>query len=65
DEGTTMVYWRELLNKGVYTNPVIYPATPKDKNLLRNSVMSTHEIDDLNKALDSYESVMRDFPLYE
>lgn len=65
DEGTTMVYWRELLNRGVYTNPVIYPATPKDKNLLRNSVMSTHKIDDLNKALDTYEKVMKEFPVEE
>jgi len=63
DEGTTVLYWRELLNRGIYTNPVIYPATPKDRNLLRNSVMATHEIEDLDMALDTYETIMKEFPL--
>jgi 8-amino-7-oxononanoate synthase len=63
EEGSTVLYWRELLNRGIYTNPVIYPATPKDRNLLRNSVMATHTIDDLNQALDMYEKVMKEFPI--
>jgi glycine C-acetyltransferase len=63
EEGSTMLYWRELLNRGVYTNPVIYPATPKDRNLLRNSCMATHELEDLDKALSIYEDVMKEFPI--
>lgn len=63
EEPPTMAYWRLLLDRGVYTNPVIYPATPKDRNLLRNSVMATHTIDDLNYALDMYVEVMEEIPL--
>ncbi|MGA1792654.1 MAG: aminotransferase class I/II-fold pyridoxal phosphate-dependent enzyme [Thermoplasmatota archaeon] len=63
EEPPTMAYWKLLLDRGVYTNPVIYPATPKDRNLLRNSVMATHTIDDLNFALDMYEEVMEEIPL--
>jgi len=63
EEPPTMAYWKLLLDAGVYTNPVVYPATPKDRNLLRNSVMATHTIDDLNFALDRYEEVMNEIPL--
>jgi len=63
EEPPTMAYWKLLLDRGVYTNPVIYPATPKDRNLLRNSVMATHTIDDLNYALDMYKEVMEEVPL--
>jgi 7-keto-8-aminopelargonate synthetase-like enzyme len=65
EEPPTMAYWKLLLDRGVYTNPVIYPATPKDRNLLRNSVMATHTIDDLNYALDKYEEVMNEIPLHD
>ncbi len=63
EEPPTMAYWKLLLDRGVYTNPVIFPATPKDRNLLRNSVMATHTIDDLNYALDMYEEVLEEIPL--
>ena len=62
-DATTMAYWHQLLESGIYTNPVIYPATPKDRCLLRNSVMATHTIDDLNKAIDAYEKVLEMIPL--
>lgn len=65
DEPPTVAYWKLLLDRGVYTNPVVFPATPKDRNLLRNSVMATHTIDDLNFALDMYEEVMQEIPLDE
>lgn len=65
EEPPTMAYWKLLLDSGVYTNPVIFPATPKDRNLLRNSVMATHTIDDLNYALDVYEKVMEEIPLHD
>ena len=65
EEPPTMAYWRLLLDRGVYTNPVVFPATPKNRNLLRNSVMATHTIDDLNFALDMYEEVMEEIPLHD
>ena len=55
-------WWRELLNRNIYTNPVVYPATPRDRNLIRNSVMSTHTTEDLNRALDAYEEISKIIP---
>lgn len=65
EEAPTVASWRILLDKGVYTNPVVFPATPKDRNLLRNSVMATHTIDDLNFALDMYEELLEEIPINE
>lgn len=61
-DAVAMAYWRELLNRRIYTNPVIYPATPRDRNLIRNSVMATHTREDLNRVLDAYEDVMKLIP---
>ena len=57
-----VAWWKELLNRGIYTNPVVYPATPRDRNLIRNSVMSTHTTEDLNRALDAYEDISKVIP---
>jgi len=58
----TVAWWRQLLDRGVYTNPVVYPATPRDRNLIRNSVMATHTIEDLDEALSVYEEVLKILP---
>lgn len=58
----TVAWWRQLLDRGVYTNPVVYPATPRDRNLIRNSVMATHTKDDLDHVLWAYEEVLKVLP---
>lgn len=59
----TVMWWRQLLDRGVYTNPVVYPATPRDRNLIRNSVMATHTIDDLDEVLSIYDDVLKILPM--
>lgn len=51
NELLALTLWRELMNEGVYVNSVLYPATPKDKALLRTSYTSEHTKEDLDKAL--------------
>ena len=58
----TVAWWRQLLDRGVYTNPVVYPATPRDRNLIRNSVMATHTKEDLDQVLSVYEEVLDILP---
>lgn len=54
DELLTLTLWRELLDAGVYVNAILYPATPKDKALLRTSYTSEHTREHLDKALDVF-----------
>jgi len=52
DEILTLTLWRELLDAGVYINPAVYPAVPRERSLLRTSVTSKHTREQLDKALE-------------
>jgi 8-amino-7-oxononanoate synthase len=53
--------WRALWDAGVFTNVAVHPAVPPDGALLRTSVMATHDDDVLDRALDAFAAVKRDF----
>jgi 8-amino-7-oxononanoate synthase len=59
DDMLTFRFWRELFDEGVYTNPVISPAVPPGRALLRTSMMATHTREQLDRALSAFEKVGR------
>ncbi len=60
---TTLVIWKKLFEGGVYTNPVVPPATPPNMALLRTSYIATHTTDQLDKALGVFEKVGKELGL--
>lgn len=56
-EGCTMHY--ALVQAGLLTNMVLYPAVPKGEAMLRVSVMATHTRAQLDRALSVFESIGR------
>ncbi|MBQ0099468.1 MAG: pyridoxal phosphate-dependent aminotransferase family protein [Firmicutes bacterium] len=48
-----------LLERGVYVNPVVSPATPKGKALLRTSYTATHKFEDLDYASKQIYEVLK------
>ncbi len=52
---------RRLEEEGVFVNPVVPPATPKGRALLRTSCMATHTEDHLSRALEACARVGREF----
>ena len=54
DERAFML-WRLLREDGIFTNPVIYPAVPKDQALIRTSYSATHTEEELDTVLASFE----------
>ncbi len=46
-----------LLDCGIYTNPIMYPAVPLKDSRIRQSVIATHTREDLDKALNAFEYV--------
>lgn len=50
----TFVFWRQLFDAGVFTNPVVPPAVPPDQCRLRTSVMATHTFEQIDFALDQF-----------
>ena len=57
DEYGTVMFWRGLLEEGVYVNPVIYPAVPMREALLRTSCMATHTPEQIEQALEKFATV--------
>lgn len=57
DDMKTFIFWRALLDAGVYVNAVISPATPPGRQLLRTSYMATHTDEQLDRVLATFEKV--------
>lgn len=57
DQFLTSLTWAALIEEGVYTNPVVPPATPPNASLLRTSYTATHRHEHLDKALASFKLV--------
>jgi len=53
----TFLITRALLDHGVYVNPVISPAVPLGESLLRTSYTSTHTKEQLDYALEQFDTV--------
>jgi 8-amino-7-oxononanoate synthase len=49
--------WRELFDNGIFTTPVVSPAVPENRSLIRVSVMATFEDEHIETALNTFEKV--------
>jgi 8-amino-7-oxononanoate synthase len=59
----TFLFWKELFNEGIYANPVISPATPPDRALIRTSFMATHQDNDLDIVLEKFKKIGKNMGL--
>lgn len=50
----TFMFWRQLYDAGVFTNPVVPPAVPPDQCRLRASLMATHTRDQIDMVLETF-----------
>lgn len=57
DPATAVALWNRLIDEGLYTNIAIPPATPNSLSLLRVSVSAAHSDEQVERALDTLESV--------
>ena len=48
----TLAFWRAMFDGGVFTNPVLPPATAPDATLIRTSYMAIHTDAELDQILD-------------
>jgi 8-amino-7-oxononanoate synthase len=63
DDDRAFAMTRRLHEEGVFVNPVISPATPPGRALLRTSCMATHTEAHLARALEACARVGREFGL--
>jgi len=48
---------QKLLEEGIFVNPVVSPAVPKEDSLIRFSLMATHTFEQLNEAIEKIGKV--------
>jgi 8-amino-7-oxononanoate synthase len=61
DDWRAVLLWRALYDAGVYVNVALHPAVPPAGALLRTSVMATHDTATLDRALEAFGRVKREF----
>jgi 8-amino-7-oxononanoate synthase len=52
DNKKAFIFWKTLFDRGVYVNPVITPAVPPNRAMIRTSYMAIHTDEELNKIIE-------------
>ncbi len=63
DDMRTLLAWKALFEAGVFVNPILSPAVPEGRQLLRTSYMASHTNAQLDKVLETFEKVGRQIGL--
>lgn len=63
DDYKTFRVTRDLLDEGVFVNPVVSPAVAPKDTLIRYSLMATHTKEQVERSLDAIEKVFRRYDL--
>lgn len=53
----------ELFEMGVYVTPIISPAVPKGKALIRTAVMASHTEEEIHKVLSAFEVIVKKYKI--
>lgn len=63
DNDKTFMVVRDLLNEGVFVNPVVAPAVAPQDTLIRFSLMATHTKEQLDFAFDKIQKVFKKYDI--
>ena len=63
DNNKTFAITRDLLNEGIFVNPVVSPAVAPHDTLIRFSLMATHTKEQVTVALEKIQKVFRAYNL--
>jgi len=59
DNEKTFMLWRMLYDHGLFTNPVVSPAVPPKRAMLRVVATATHTREQLDRALNIFETCIK------
>ncbi len=63
DNDKTFAVTRDLLEDGIFVNPVVSPAVPSQDTLIRFSLMATHTIEQVDRALECIQKVFKKYDI--
>ncbi|MDR0830002.1 MAG: aminotransferase class I/II-fold pyridoxal phosphate-dependent enzyme [Prevotellaceae bacterium] len=61
DDPKTFMITRDLLENGIFVNPVVTPAVAPQDTLIRFSLMATHTFDQINYALEKITEIFKKY----
>ena len=65
DNYKTFTITRDLLEEGIFVNPVVSPAVAPHDTLIRFSLMATHTKEQVTTALEKIQKVFRRYELID
>ena len=65
DKETAMLFWNRLIDRGVYANLALPPATPGSLSLIRCSISAAHTEAQIDRALSAMVAVGRELGILE
>lgn len=63
DNFKALILTQKLLKEGVFVNPVVSPAVPKEDSLIRYSLMATHTKEQIDFSLDKITKVAKELEI--
>ncbi len=60
DDLTARTMWRKLFDAGIFTTPIMTPAVPENRALIRLSCMATHTDEHVDRVLAAFEKAGRE-----
>ena len=64
DDIKTLQMAQRLLEEGVFVNPVVSPAVPKEDCIIRISLMATHTYEQVDKAIEKITLVAKELDVF-
>jgi 8-amino-7-oxononanoate synthase len=65
EDMTSFIMTGRLMEEGIFVNPVVSPATPPGRALIRTSYMATHTDEQLDQVLEVFERVGRELGILQ
>lgn len=63
DDLTARALWRNLFDRGIFTTPIMTPAVPENRALIRVSCMATLSDEQVQRVLDAFEAAGKEMGL--
>jgi len=63
DFDLALQFWRKLFDRGIFVNAFVPPGVPPNMSMMRTSYMATHEDEHLEKILEVFQIVGKEFNL--
>jgi len=64
DDIKTLQMAQRLLEEGVFVNPVVTPAVPKEDCIIRFSLMATHTYEQVDRAVEKITSIAKELEIH-